>query len=68
MDAYKFIVNGEANELLSVLAKARCKSCGGTGEWLGDRTEWRCSTCDGTGWNKQAVREIIAAVDLKDSS
>lgn len=70
MDAFDFITGGDATEIIAVLENAQCKACGGTGEKNdaapGDifaRT-WVCQNCEGKGWNKQAVREIIAAVDL----
>jgi DnaJ-class molecular chaperone len=69
MDAFEFITKGDAKKILAVLEKAQCKSCGGSGERNdaepGDISfgSWVCPECDGQGWNRQAVREIIAAVD-----
>ena len=67
MDATEFILGGDANALLDVLSKARCKHCGGSGERndaepgdIGFNT-WACEPCDGKGWSAQAVREIVAA-------
>lgn len=67
MDAFQFITGGDAEEIIGVLSKARCPSCGGTGERddaepgdIGFKT-WACEPCEGKGWNLQAVREIIAA-------
>ena len=68
MDAFEFITGGDAKEILAVLDRAQCKACGGTGERndaeAGDmfHNTWVCQTCQGKGWNRQAVREIIAAV------
>lgn len=70
MDAFDFITGGDAKEVLAVLKRAQCKPCGGTGERHdaapGDIgfNSWVCAQCDGKGWNKQAVREIIAAVEI----
>ena len=68
MDAFDFITNADAKTILDVLARAQCKTCGGSGErddaGLGDISfdTWACQICAGKGWNRQAVREIIAAV------
>ena len=32
MDAFQFITGGDAKEIIGVLSKAQCPSCGGTGE------------------------------------
>lgn len=69
ISAYEFITNGDAKMVLNVLGSAQCKSCGGSGERndadLGDVSydTWACTTCSGKGWDKQAVQEIINAVE-----
>lgn len=69
MDAFEFITGGDAEEIIAVLCRAKCSSCGGSGERndAGDgdmfHKTWLCKSCAGKGWNKQAVREIIAACE-----
>lgn len=69
ISAYDFVLGADANALLEVLSRAKCEDCGGTGERTdaepGDISfhSWVCASCDGKGWNKQAVTEIMNAVD-----
>jgi len=66
--AFDFIANADAKTLLKALERAQCKICDGSGESddasLGDISfnTWECQNCGGKGWDRQAVREIIATV------
>lgn len=71
---FDFIAGGDAKEILAVLGKAQCRECGGTGERddaapgdMFSRT-WVCPACEGKGWDRQALREIVAAVEITSST